>query len=237
MKEQEFEKHIKTALQERSITPSDNAWEVLEKQLGDAPSKKNTNYWYWGAASIAILLIASVFFLKTDKVAEVPVQIVDVDKDQKLETIEITPTQNSIEEEIVVDEAVAETPTQQKEKTIERKPLFKEEALQKSIKITNDVVAEVIDVETQKAQEVAAKIQALQNSKTAVTDAEIEALLLQAQKEIRKERILATQSRVDAMALLLDVEEELDKSFKDKVFEALKKGFEEAKTAVANRNN
>jgi hypothetical protein len=237
MEEQEFEKHIKKTLQERSITPSTNAWNVLEEQLGDTPSKKNTKSWYWAAASVAILLIASMFFLKTDKVTEMPAQIVDVEKDQEPQIIEEIPIQNTINNKIVIDEAVVGAPIKKDKKATDIKPLFKDEELKKSKEITNNAVAEAVDIETQKVQEVVARIQVLQNSKTVVTNAEIEALLLQAQKEIRKEKILATQSRVDAMALLLDVEEELDKSFKDKVFEALKKGFVEAKTAVANRNN
>ena len=42
---------------------------------------------------------------------------------------------------------------------------------------------------------------------------------------------------VDANALLQDVEEDLQQSFRSKVFEALQSGYESVITAVAERNN
>ena len=42
---------------------------------------------------------------------------------------------------------------------------------------------------------------------------------------------------VDANALLQDVESDLQQSFRNKIFEALKNSYETIKTAVAERNN
>jgi len=39
------------------------------------------------------------------------------------------------------------------------------------------------------------------------------------------------------MALLTEVEGELDQSFRDQIFEKLKSGFLKVRTAVADRNN
>ncbi|WP_298541497.1 hypothetical protein [uncultured Aquimarina sp.] len=98
---------------------------------------------------------------------------------------------------------------------------------------TLQVTAEVID---SKIASVAEKVKELEKNKGIVTDAEIEVLLRNAQQEITTQQILKSNT-VSASALLLDVESELDESFKDRVFEALKTGFEKLKTTVAERDN
>lgn len=72
-----------------------------------------------------------------------------------------------------------------------------------------------------------------------VSDEEIDVLLKNAQREIISSRVFdANTGRVDASALLLDVEAEVDpQSFRDKVFEALADGFVKARDAIVDRNN
>ena len=70
-----------------------------------------------------------------------------------------------------------------------------------------------------------------------ITDAEIDSLLRAAQQELFTDKILNSEGKVDAMALLTEVEEELDDSFRDQIFEALKQGYLKVRTAVADRNN
>lgn len=87
-----------------------------------------------------------------------------------------------------------------------------------------------------KVSDIVAQVEQLEQNNKVVTDEEIEALLLKAQHEITTQQILQSNT-VNASALLLDVESELDESFKDRVFEALKTGFEKLKTTVAERDN
>jgi hypothetical protein len=87
-----------------------------------------------------------------------------------------------------------------------------------------------------KVDEVVASVKKLQEDNTDVTAAEVEALLKNAQREIQSQRIL-NNPKVDATALLQDVEWELDKSFRDKVFDALGEGFQKVRTAVSERND
>jgi len=56
-------------------------------------------------------------------------------------------------------------------------------------------------------------------------------------KESLVSKIVSEDGVVDASALLLEAEQELDRSFRDQIFDALKSGYLKAKTAVANRNN
>ncbi|WP_460219892.1 hypothetical protein [Psychroserpens sp. MEBiC05023] len=92
--------------------------------------------------------------------------------------------------------------------------------------------------EDAKAIEVASEIKKLEIKNGEVTNAEIEALLKQAEKDILRQRIYDETTRtVDADALLQDVEEDLERSFRTKVFESLKSSYKTVKTAVAERNN
>ena len=89
-----------------------------------------------------------------------------------------------------------------------------------------------------KVLKVVNQIKALDSDGTAATDEEIETLLKRAERDILKERIYNETTRtVDADALLQDVEDDLDQSFRTKVFEALKSSYNTVKTAVAERNN
>ena len=81
-------------------------------------------------------------------------------------------------------------------------------------------------------------VQKIQNENNTVTPDEIDALLAKAQRDISNNRILqANTQKVDAAALLLDVETELERSFRDRVFDALGEGFNKVRSAVAERNN
>ncbi len=92
---------------------------------------------------------------------------------------------------------------------------------------------EVID---SKIADVVAQVEELQKNNTKVTDEEIDRLLRKAQRDITTQKILKSKT-VSASALLQDVEEEIDETFKQRVFEALKTGFQKVKTAVAEREN
>jgi len=65
-----------------------------------------------------------------------------------------------------------------------------------------------------------------------LTNAEVDDLLRSAQEEILREKLFSQNGSVDAMAL----QDELDQSFRDQIFESLKTGFLKVRTAVADRN-
>ena len=91
------------------------------------------------------------------------------------------------------------------------------------------------DITMQKDSEAVAQIE----NKELVTDKEIEALLSNAQRDIISDQLLTKGNlTIDANALLLDVEAEVDpERFKDKIFRALKQEVGKAVDAVANKDN
>lgn len=247
-----FEEHIKDTLEERSIMPSAGAWNKLETRLGE-PAKSSKNkpiIWLGVAASIVgVLLVVSQFFNQNKPETRSP-------------TIVVTP--KVVKQDESITEIVVETESENKEvenlsqqdskkqlKNIIVKPDINEVAFSKeavvdngnqSAEIKNKLVEPAqtdLSFEDQKIQEVVAQVQHLKDENKSVTDAEINALLEQAQNEIRLQKQIYnhTTGIVDAKSLLEEVEQELDESFRDKAFKALKENFNFIKTAVATRNN
>ena len=88
-----------------------------------------------------------------------------------------------------------------------------------------------------KIAEIVAQVNLLENSNLPVSSIEVDSLLRQAQQEILTDKIFNQEGKVDAMALLNEVEGELDQTFREQIFETLKVGFLKVRTAVADRNN
>ena len=106
-------------------------------------------------------------------------------------------------------------------------------ALKKEQSLTSTLTYEQL-----KTTEVITQIKKLEAENGTVTDAEIDALLKQAERQILREYLYNETTRmVDADALLQDVEDDLEQSFRTKVFEGLKSSYKTVLTAVTERNN
>ncbi|MCZ6594787.1 MAG: hypothetical protein O6943_07725 [Bacteroidetes bacterium] len=127
--------------------------------------------------------------------------------------------QTPVEDEVIHDSVAFNT---KDEKTVEEEP----------VKTKNDLFID------NKVKEVITAIEQIKKDKNMITADDIDALLNKAQRDISDNRILNSNDRkVDATALLIDVENELERSFRDRVFEALGNGFNQIRTAVVERNN
>ena len=127
--------------------------------------------------------------------------------------------QTPVEDEVIHDSLAFNT---KDEKTVEEEP----------VKTENDLFID------NKVKEVITAIDQIKKDKNMITADDIDALLKIAQRDISDNRILNSNDRkVDATALLIDVENELERSFRDRVFEALGNGFNKIRTAVVERNN
>lgn len=94
------------------------------------------------------------------------------------------------------------------------------------------------DAVAAKVDEVVGKIKDLEAANAQITEAEIAVLLEAAQKELKAKSLINMETlKVDANALLMDVEYDLERSFRDKVFDALGEGYNKIRTAMATRNN
>lgn len=247
-----FDENIKDRLENRTIEVSSEAWNKLKKRLDRSKKehKKRPIFWIGLAASIAgILFVVSQFFNDSGIEQSEPTLVVnpEVINKQEINPIVVQDIENkkdstSKEQSIQNVELNAAVELVKKEK--KQKELKSEIALNNRNLITADTIKslqlnkEIVSFENQKIQDDVAQIQTLKDNNTVITNEDLELLLHKAQADITTEKLFNERTGiVDAGALLQDIEADLDQSFRDKVFKALKENFNFITTAVANRNN
>lgn len=259
-----LEKNMREKLENRELNPSPDAWKKLEAQLGKSQSKKKTVGWYYIAASLVGLLIAASVFLNSNT-TEIENKVVKENIQQKddiqhndeieMRTEIVSNVSNPSAEKNLSEESKTGKDPKETTKNLKPLPTQKESAVDKKIK-KSEMIADVPKddatihfkkseekvilehniVFNTKVDEVVASVKFLQEKNQEVTAEEVETLLNNARRDIRTQRILSSP-KVDATALLQDVEWELEKSFRDKVFDALGEGFNRIRTAVLERND
>ncbi|WP_421811127.1 hypothetical protein [Flagellimonas sp.] len=237
-----LEKHIKERLEDRTIAPSKGAWDKIASQVKEpAPRKRNTWFPYAIAASVVGIVLVSVFFF-TKGDAEVE-QIQVVDTETKTETQ--TQFEDRKVKELVKDEQTEVTKTKSEPVAPEKTEEFASKTPVSNTAIVEEEVKEPLRDEikinsdrliAQKVEEVVAQVQIMETAQQDVSDAEVDSLLRAAQRQILTDKLFTEGGSVDAMSLLAEVEDELDESFRDQIFDALKSGYLKLRTAVADRN-
>jgi hypothetical protein len=258
-----FEEQLKEKLEQRSIQPSSDAWNKLSERLDKVEEKQNNKgFWWLGiAATLVGVLVTLTFIFKTNTEIIEPT-IVDTKKEtiiekQDLQNLEVLGNNAVAIEE---NDKKSDEAQQNDTKTLIIKMPLKAVIIEQQDalipNIVNETLAEVdtefnevnnktietkheiVNFETLKVNEVVAQIQKLQQENKEVTTEEIDALLATAQKEITMQKLFNEATKtVDADALLRSVEDDLELTFRDKVFSAIKSGYETVKTAVVERNN
>lgn len=244
-----LEKNIRDKMKDRELKPSADAWSKLEAQLDATPRKRNHVFWYYAAASVVgLMLIGSVLYYQNDgdansqfveeNVKESPIdqeinvlpEIV-VDKEIAVEENSKNPEENAVLPEKKINLSTNTVESEKERKDARTIANSDEEKFKEEIE-TTDFKENYLD---QKAQEVASDIRNLQENKGDVTMEEVEDLLENARREIFLNRTIK-ESQISAATLLNEVEWELDKTFSDKVFDALGEGFKIIATAYTERN-
>lgn len=247
-----FEENIKNKLEKRTIEPSNLAWNKLSEKLdAQEDGKPNSKIVWWlgiAASLVGVFFVTSLFFNKGEKETVMPI-IVDSPIKDSIKQQEETPIINAVvENEEISEEEVNKLKKESEINTIKqeavRKPLTKRNKrfTPKTEVVVNNVFEEEIikkeDLNNANNEVVMAQIQELEKDKTLVSDAEIESLLQGAQKDLAVKGIKTESTKtVDANSLLQDVETDLEKSFRDKVFSSILSGYNTVKTAVVERND
>lgn len=237
MAKNNIEKKIKEVLHERSIAPSENAWSKIEDQLGSPAKTAKKGYWAYGiAAGFIGILIISIFFLTQPVTEEIPTQKVVKTTDNNPDVPRTPEIQESLKEDI---ENTGEL--------VQKDPLLKNSQLPNEVLVQSNIHTELLDekmvedfvslekVDT-KIAEVMSQVTILEQTQGTVSDATVDSLLRTAQKELLGDRITGESQTVDALALLSDVEDELNQSFREQLFEKLKDGYVKVRSAIAYRN-
>lgn len=180
-------------------------------------------------------------------VVENKIEAIQELKDVEKNNIEVSDNQNTHTEVAASNTKSKITPVstqtknnKEKEVVLPRKMQINEivavETLNTQLQVKTDVPGTISnEVINDKVVGIVAQVKQMEENNIEVTEEEINKLLQKAQREITSERII-NSDKVSATALLQDVEAELDETFKERVFQALKTGFQKVKTAVAERN-
>ena len=235
-----IDQQFKHQLETRQLQPSNQAWEKLSAQLESHQKNKKRVFLQWlsvAALLIVALTVGGAFVFKRLQPADMPI-IVDTPN------YNVEPSKEIITNTPVESIDAVSTTTFNEKNTIE--DLSSEEKQPLTTKVETTQITENKETsiefsqsfEDQKVNEVMVSITEIQNQNNEVTEQEIELLLKEAQRDILMNKIYNEQTKkVNASALLAQVEGELNQSFRDKVFEALKASFITVKTAVADRKN
>ena len=220
MEPNKLEKEFREKLEERTIQPSEMAWDRLDAMLSVAEKKKKPNRaWLYMAASFLVFATLGVLFLgKGDSNDTIIKQDTVVNREQPAPVIK---TESNTPGIIVKEEVQVADVKQQPDQTSKKKQstATKAAALKQIIPADNQAIAQVTT----------------QEPAGIITEQETEILVAQAitQETVPKNKPKVT---VDPNSLLSSVEGELDESFRDKAFQGVVKNFNAVKTAVANRN-
>lgn len=252
MAQQKWDDNMKEKLELREIKPSENSWEVLADRLETVEKRKSRAlFWQLGiAASVVGILFTSLLIFNGQSGEVYQPAVVDMQEQVEEQSIPM--------ERLPQQKQLAET----EESTDAFEPLEKNASKTEPLKSQKDLVARADQnlnvvknerntsseplkivpqketLEDQKVLDMVAQIRNLEKNGQTVTDADIDALLHKAQRELAHQTLLKEGIRtVDAKALLQDVETDLQHSFRNKIFEALKDSYETVITAVAERNN
>ncbi len=252
MERNQFEKEIQEKFLKREIKPSKNAWKKLEEELPEKSGKRNSPHnLIWLAAAVVIsmfLVFYNPFQQNVQPVSTEETPIVEESKKPIKEEI-IKP----IEKQVILPDnhVVTENPKNEVETNSPIKNPQKTQEKETVVSISNSVAKSNTPVKKQiqktgsitNSDEIAAaeaildEVKKIEAANGEVSEAAIDALIRKAQLKLVISKTPAkTKTSKAALALLEDVEEELDQSFRNRVFDLIKKGYVKVKTAVADRN-
>ncbi|MGI0106793.1 hypothetical protein [Salinimicrobium sp. WS361] len=236
MEPEKFENKIKKVLREREIQPSAAGWEKLEQRLEQGRKKPTYLLWITAVAAVAALFFVLGTFFDSPFTSEEP------------QVVEENPAPPVLQEKTSEPEVIHIAASEENEKVEEEEKPSAERPVKNAIfeapvarvSEAENLVASGSFSEATEEKKPLKEIQsaevygeiAVNENRAAVSDNEVEALLLLATAELKSD----TTFTVNSKDLLYQVEYELEQSFRQKVFEMVKEGISRAKTAVANRD-
>ncbi len=240
----DFEKKLRERLDKREIQPSEGAWDRIEQQLAapksSAGSLRRRRIAYAAAASVLLLLGLGIYGLLRNPALPGPAVL----SPGSVPDPEPAPADSPIFEP--APEEVTALPASEGKQLRETGSSFKEPEAAAELPVAvrsepievpaRDTTALTEQINSQ-LDAVLAEVSELEARQGGVSEAEIDSLLRKAQGQIALRAQLPPRDSVDAMALLMDTEEELDRSFREQLFDRLKTGFDRVRTAVAARND
>lgn len=229
MEQNKLENEFKNKLNQREITPSENAWDRLDTMLTVAEEKKPIRSYGWlyiAASIIGVTFLGTFFLSQNNQNTTIESNEVVIGNNQKVEPIQkdisIVPSNSKSESTVVISEI--------------KKTEKNSQDLMPTIKRENQVALNPKeDSLIPKAEENQTNIKIKQLASSNINDETVDKMLAEV-KRISKEGNSKTLVKVNSNTLLSQVDGELELSFREKVINKVNKNYQTVKVALANRN-
>ncbi|MEM5538705.1 hypothetical protein [Olleya sp. AS48] len=234
-----FEKQLKDTLERRTIAPSKIAWSQLDTQLDNQKNKRKFPFW-WFSIAATFLGVFMAIFIFNDKPDPINVVVEDVKNEILLPSkINQINKQNKVTKtitspEVVVDKVNVkpkhEAVTNKNKTTVQSVEADKSN----TVLVVNDNTKSEDKVTIASATNLQKPID--NTSQTTTITSEADLLLKEAYSDVQNNYTTYKPEKIDANSLLEDVEMKSEKSLKNRLFHAVKSGYETLKTTVAERD-
>ena len=225
MEPNKIDNQIREKLNAREVQPSAQAWDRLDAMLAVSEEKKpKKGYgWFFVAASTILFFGLGFFLFNSNETKEInnsnPIvttinEVMDSTEANKINQISVEK-----EQPVLVQNEVNYSKTQKNKKSKETNELIKPE---------NDL-EEKITPNSQLQTPNSYKYVSPENLLAEVQTGE---KVITSDKKIRPK----VKMKVDANSLLTNVEKELDENYRETTLDKLNRKFQDAKSALANRN-
>jgi hypothetical protein len=219
-----LENQIKEKLNARKIEPSEPSWNKLETLLSASEDKKakKSYAWFFAAASIVLFFGIGIYFFTTNTTSE---------------------TQNQVPEVVATNKVVDSVETNTTEEvSVKNQPILVQTKIKK-IRIQINEGKSLVSDEKQlpspysllpasSSQHPASSSYKYITPETLLTEVQTGEKVNPSDKKI----ISKPKIKVDANSLLSTVEKELDDTHRETTLDKLTRKFNDAKSALANRN-
>ena len=219
MEQNNIEQQFREKLEQRTLAPSENAWDRLDAMLTVADGKKpkrNFKWLYIAAGLLGFLFLGTVFLTMNENAT---IEKTVVITDSPIEIV-VQPEEKSI---ILPKTAITVQKNEKNLVTLARKPLQKRDMQKENSEEKNELVV---------LRNITDMPQAVQE-KYVSADELLAAVMTMAEPNVKSPKLTI---KVDAAKMLSEVEGELDETFREKVIHSVGKNFNTVKTAVVNRN-
>ncbi|PIB32804.1 hypothetical protein BFP78_00620 [Gaetbulibacter sp. 5U11] len=234
-----FEKQLKNTLERRTIAPSKKAWSQLDMQLDVQKNRRKFPFWWFSIAATFLGVFLAIFIFN-DKPDPINVVIEDVKNEILLpsKTNQIN-KQNKVTKIITSPELVVDkVNVKPKNKAVINKNKATIQSVQaeksNTVLVVNDKIKSEDKVTIASATNSEKPID--KTSQTTTITSEADLLLKEAYSDVQDNYNTYIPEKIDANSLLEDVEMKSEKSLKNRLFHAVKSGYETLKTTVAERD-
>lgn len=262
MKLNNIDKEIKQIADEYEIQPSDHVWDELKSKLDENQTDSKTKFrkkdasiislkkeWYWIAASLIIVTISSLFYFKNQSLNDS-----FVISQQPIVTTDIIQMDNLIDENLAEQNLINEQSInieqnksiqneskidlsknhQESKSIIKATPKEKFQIEKHDFKESNQFALVEIEAQPNMLENKVEQTFPIRNS----VNSEVDKLLALAMKRISDEKSIdKSYSSIDVLKeeLLYEIENDLNKSFKNKVLQEIQINLLENSLALINK--